>query len=187
MIKNISFMLIGITIAFMMSLYVTDCLGLNNEPMFKRVKKMVDGKEYEPVISERISIEKADPVNEYTFHFQHKYQGRFDVGIYLDKMNIDNTNYYQYMELSKSPVVKFSIVFLSNNKIIISRMIPDEYLPFLAEQGNSGIKMMDYKVPEDVPMNTRITCKVRIAVPDSKLSKEYGPVRFYIKKEEYIY
>ena len=76
--------------------------------------------------------------------------------------------------------VKIEIMEDDVNKI--SKIISEPYFPFWGAKSNSGIALLRYRVPEDLPLNTKLEATITIEKSDPQFEAKYGGTKLYIKK-----
>ena len=133
---------------------------------------------YDLLIKEELDISKKGLIKR--FEFKNKYAGRHDGGVLLDRFT--NDLYFVPLSQRYQLKLKMEVNFFVQNSLILSRVVADEYSPFVGVRKGSGFSFFIYECPKDLPVNKLITCEVIVIEPDSTLNTFYGPVRFYIKK-----
>ncbi len=114
--------------------------------------------------------------NPRSFKFKIKYIGPYTGGILLEKFSDDL--YREKYELQ----LRIKLDFYNDNKLLISKETSNNYSPFYGRRGD-GLMLFEFKSPEDIPIDTEITCKSTILATDEYLSQQYGSMRLYIQKE----
>jgi len=132
---------------------------------------------YDFLINESLDISEKGLTKR--FEFQHKYPGRHNIGILL--ANFSDDLYFKPLPQRYILKLKMEVSFYSQGTLIMSRMVENQYDPFLGRRGN-GLSFITYKAPQDLPMDKLIVCEVKILEPDGQLYTTYGPTRFYISK-----
>lgn len=117
-------------------------------------------------------IEAPFPLNTEFLSFQNKYLGSHRISIYYD--DIDTVPYFEKIDLS-SVIECYTDDQLSFNKNIVHGE------PFLGKDG-SGLMLSIYSVPEDLPLNKLIKCKVYISSIDINKLAQYGKGKFSVQK-----
>ncbi len=64
----------------------------------------------------------------------------------------------------------------------ISKIVSEPYFPFWGAKSNSGIALLHYRAPEDLPLDKVLKAIVTIEKPDPAFEAKYGKTRLYIKK-----
>jgi hypothetical protein len=111
--------------------------------------------------------------------FVNKYVGQHVVSLLLAKFQEDL--YFKDQDHRFRPDLKLMIVFTVGNTVLLKRYVENSYLPFIGKNG-SGFSLFEYNVPEELPIAQKIMCEVRIMQGDHRMQKEYGPVRFLVRK-----
>lgn len=129
---------------------------------------------YELILEEKIDI--ANTGTEHTFNCEIEYIGPYSIGVLLDELNED-------LQRKKYPLkLKLLVQFYLDGKLVLSKETTDEYRPFLGKD-NSGLILADILVPDDLPIDKKIDCKVKIVNTDEYLSQECEQIFFYMKKK----
>lgn len=129
---------------------------------------------FDLVVNKEIDVTNLN--NLQSFEFKIKYVGPYTGGILLEKFSDDL--YRKRYELR----LRIKLDFYNDNKLLISKETSNAYSPFYGSKGD-GLMLFEFKSPEDIPIDTEITCKSIILATDEYLSKQYGPMRLYMQKE----
>jgi hypothetical protein len=112
-----------------------------------------------------------------SYQFSLKYIGLYDCETILEKFS--DEMYYQKQHGSSLEILfKFYDV---NDKLIYQKQTKGNYVPFIGKNGG-GLKLFQFHVPEDIPEDQEITCKLIVINKDDALYNKYGPIKLCIKK-----
>jgi hypothetical protein len=54
--------------------------------------------------------------------------------------------------------------------------------PFWGDPDNSGITLIYFEVPAEVPLRTPLQAKIVVVKADPEFDENYGPVKLYVRK-----
>ena len=77
--------------------------------------------------------------------------------------------------------LKLLVQFYLNGNLLLSKETTDEYSPFYSKEGY-GLFIAEILVPDNVPIEKEIDCKVKIINTDEYLSQEFEQIYFYMKR-----
>ena len=120
---------------------------------------------YRPVLDEKIN--NADIERPYTFKFKLKYVGRYSVDIAL--YGLDDRLYgteYDHLKL------RIKINLYKNKVLLLSVSPTDKYDKTWVSGRGKGVTVGQFVSPEEVPIDTDITCEVVVLTTDPYLARE---------------
>jgi len=128
---------------------------------------------FELVVKETIDVASTGVASIVTFKI--KYDGPYVAGILLEQFSRNSI-------LQKSGFkLRIKCDIYANGNLCFSRVTTENYTSFLGLRGN-GLWLMEFQVPEEVPLKEQVTCKITIFTADEALQEKYGPIAFYIQK-----
>ena len=120
---------------------------------------------YHPVLDEKINIAAID--RPYTFKFKLKYIGRYsvDIALYGPDDQLYGTE-YDYLKL------RIKINLYKNKVLLLSVPPTDKYDKTWISGRGKGVTVGQFVSPEEVPIDTDITCEVVVLATDTYLARE---------------
>lgn len=108
----------------------------------------------------------------WSLSFVNKYVGPHVMGLHLGNRSDD-------LYWSDTPIkLRVVINFYEADKLILSRSLETKPSIFSGRKG-SGIALVTYECPADLPRAVPITAKVVVVEPDPELQAEWGPIKLY--------
>jgi hypothetical protein len=129
---------------------------------------------YDIVLNERIDI--SEPNKNQTFNFKIKYIGQYATHVTLDEL--DDKLYGKKYDLK----LQMRLNFYKDGVLLISKNPADYYQKSWGLDRGDGEIKCDFEVPKDVPIDTNITCGVRIFATDPYLNNHCKGTRLFIHK-----
>lgn len=131
---------------------------------------------FTPLVKEQIDISKKG--NKAEFVFKHKYAGRHNINIGVEKKKL---NLYIKKYGRKTSLV-LDIGFYIEKKRAFSLTTYKKHRGVFYGREQGGFCLAIYNCPENLPMDKNIVCKITVIEPDLDLVNICGPVTFYVKK-----
>lgn len=122
----------------------------------------------------RVPVDLSQSGREYIFPFKNKYVGNHSIDFIIEKTPPFGVNY------EFAP--KIAIKIFSNNQLLLSKTIDAYQSRVFSGRNNSGEILVWYEVPEDLPRNKPLICKLTILRGEKAFHKGYGSVLFVIRK-----
>jgi len=127
---------------------------------------------YKFILNEQIDIAKIDNIQ--TFSFKLKYIGPYRVVIVLD--GFSGKLYREGYDLK----LRVKLDFYKDDVLLISKIPTDNYDKFWALK--EGKIDCDFNSPEDIPIDTEVTCKVTILATDEYLRSQCTGARLCMSR-----
>ena len=95
--------------------------------------------------------------------------------MYVDKPVFHLDEYETNFELELS--------VYQDGKPILSRKLSKPVFNFNGwEKGKGGMALLVYNAPQDLPLNKRLKCKLKVVKTDQGFIDKYGQPKFFIRK-----
>lgn len=132
-----------------------------------------------PVLLEDFDISNENQITNY--HFHNKYKGLNLIILRLENYSSDVD--HDIWAKKYIPELKMRLSFKINGEEYLSKDIENISSTLWSfQEKESGLTIAHYKCPDDLPIDSVITCEVKIIVPDPELASKCGPVKFVIQK-----
>jgi hypothetical protein len=111
----------------------------------------------------------------YETTFENKYPGFHMIGFIVPNPP----------QITESYDVDFvlRVQIMKGEEILLSGLTESPSLPFWGgKNGSSGVGLMRYQVPEDLPEDTSLQIKIEVVKPSGKFVANYGEPKLFVKK-----
>jgi hypothetical protein len=117
-----------------------------------------------------------DPSNHeaiYRFTLSHRYVGTYSVGLNIEKD-------FQFNTESLDWGSRFKLLCTHNDSTLLSTVIGAEPAPFIDAE-HKGFALFQYQVPEVLPRDTAITCRVTTIEGGESFQQLFGKATFFVR------
>ncbi len=119
-------------------------------------------------------IDIASDSSESSFSFAHIYAGKHTFGIMGEK--------YKFLAKEKVPFnagIRFT--FSVDQDIVWDTTVSEKYFGFSGKEGD-GFALAVYEVPQKLPIDKTVTCRVRVLKADVLFHDKHEPIKIYVSK-----
>jgi len=128
---------------------------------------------YVPIVLAPFDV--ANSSSSYTTSFENKYPGFHAIGLIVQKPPPVGEGYKVDFELEVS--------VLKGDKALLSQHLSQPILPFWSgEIGTSGVGLLTYQVPDDLPEDENLTLVVKVLKSGTEFVNLYGKTQLFVKK-----
>jgi len=134
---------------------------------------------YLPIVNSDLDISREGESK--TIELTHKYDRAYISGLILKGFGYGD-DFFESKTKRYKTTLHLEISFYVDDTLLLKKSVQnDDYSPFLATYGG-GMHLFYYKCPNELPLNKKIICVVKVTKPDKHLQDTYGPVKFFIAK-----
>lgn len=124
---------------------------------------------YTPLVLKNLDVSRKGEIVE--AEFNNQYEGTHDLGIYVSK------------RIESELKSQLRITVSGDKGVILERVLDRNEFQFWGwEKGKSGVALMVYEAPSELPLNVPLRIRAEVVVPDKEFIKKYGPTMFFVRK-----
>ena len=130
---------------------------------------------YQPIILEPINLNAVGKTYEYKF--RNYYEGKHSVSIVVGNPPQIGESYDPYS-------LDLNLEIYLDSKLILEKSVKSGLYPFwdVSENKLSGLSLLNYNAPSEVPINKDILLKLRVLSDNQEFHKRFKNARILIKK-----
>lgn len=129
---------------------------------------------YAPLVISPLNTPKD--ISNYSVTFKNKYTGRHIIGLIVDNPPPIGESY----EIDN---LALAIAVSQNGKVLIEQTTDESVYPFWGHSGQySGLALVNYKVPDELPRNQELQCEIIIENSRAAFMQKYDNIRLFIAK-----
>jgi hypothetical protein len=107
-------------------------------------------------------------------NFANRYPGQHTIGILVERPTPTARSYRMDFALD--------IAVRRDHEVLLAASVNEPYMLFWGGEGNSGIAMLKYTVPGQLPLGVPLRAEVTVVRPDPEFPVRYGSTTLYVKK-----